>query len=134
MRILVIDDDKLFVTLMVQALKKRGHDVEFTLDGLSGASNFESKTFDAVVCDLVMPEQDGIATIQEIRLTRPDVAIVAISGGSPSGEATSWNKLTTAQRLGADVTLKKPFSMPSLVAAVEEAVQKQWSKTARSFA
>jgi CheY-like chemotaxis protein len=139
MRILVIDDDAFFVKLMSHALQKNGHVVEFSLDGLAGARHFEDKRFDAVVCDLVMPEQDGIETIREIRFASPDVAIVAISGGTPSGEnassneTVSFNKLTSAHWLGADVTLKKPFSMSALVSAVEEAVQKQWTKTAACF-
>ncbi len=133
MRILVIDDDEFFVKLMSHALQKNRHVVEFSLDGLAGARHFEDKRFDAVICDLVMPEQDGIETIREIRLASPDVAIVAISGGAPSGEAVSFNRLSSAHWLGADVTLKKPFSMPALVSAVEEAVQKQWTKTAACF-
>jgi CheY-like chemotaxis protein len=133
MRILVIDDDAFVVKLMVESLKKRGHDVEFTMDGLSGARNFENSTFDAVICDLVMPKQDGETTIQEIRQNRPDVAIVAISGGVPSGETTSFHKLMNTQWLGADVVLKKPFRVPELIAAVEEAVNKQWAKTTDSL-
>lgn len=133
MRILVIDDDAFFVKLMSHALQKNGHVVEASLDGLAGAKYFEDKNFDAVICDLVMPEQDGIETIQEIRLASPDVAIVAIWGGAPSGETVSFNKLSSAHWLGADVTLKKPFSIPALVSAVEEAVQKQWTKTAACF-
>ena len=139
MRILVIDDDAFFVKLMSHALQKNGHVVEFSLDGLAGARHFEDKRFDAVICDLVMPEQDGIETIREIRFASPDVAIVAISGGAPSGESASsgetvsFNRLTSRHSLRADVTLKKPFSMPALVSAVEEAVQKQWTKTAACF-
>ena len=133
MRILVIDDDAFFVKLMAHALQKNGHVVEYSLDGLAGARHFEDKCFDAVICDLVMPEQDGIETIREIRFASPDVAIVAISGGAPTGEAISFNRLSSAHWLGADVTLKKPFSMPALVSAVEEAVQKQWTKTAACF-
>lgn len=60
MRILVIDDDAFFVKLMSHALQKNGHVVEYSLDGLAGARHFEDKRFDAVICDLVMPEQDGI--------------------------------------------------------------------------
>ncbi len=133
MRILVIDDDEFFVKLMSHALQKNGHIVEYSLDGLAGARRFEDKQFDAVICDLVMPEQDGIETIREIRFASPDVAIVAISGGAPEGENVSFNKLSSAHWLGADVTLKKPFSMSALVSAVEGAVQKQWAKTAACF-
>lgn len=133
MRILVIDDDEFFVKLISSALQKNGHVVEFSLNGFAGARQFTDKRFDAVICDLIMPEQDGIETIREIRFASPDVAIVAISGGSPKGESKSFNTLSSAHWLGADVSLKKPFSIPALVSAVEEAVRKQWSKTAACF-
>ena len=118
-RVLVIDDDKLFVTLMVQALKQRGHDVEFALNGVSGVKLFGSSTFDAVVCDIVMPEQEGMQTIKQMRASRPDVAIVAISGGLSLGQWTKVDVLDIAGKLGAVITLEKPFQLSELTAAVD---------------
>ena len=119
-KILVIDDDQLFVTIMVHALKQRGHDVAFAFDGVAGADAFAAAHFDAVVCDIVMPLQEGVATIRQFRNLRPDVAIVGISGGLRLGG--SLDILEVAQKLGADVTLKKPFQISSLSEAVERAL------------
>ena len=80
-RILIIEDDAVFVTLMSRALTQAGHDVVVTQDGVEGVAAFEEKPFDAVVTDLVMPNSDGIETIRSIRALRADVAIVAVSGG-----------------------------------------------------
>ena len=121
-RILVIDDDQLFVKLMVHALKQRGHEVEFALDGVAGSNAFARSRFDVVVCDMVMPEQEGVQTIREMRAQRPDVAIVAISGGLSISRADSIDVLDIAGKLGADVTLKKPFQLSELAAAVERSL------------
>lgn len=121
-RVLVIDDDQLFVKLMVHALKQRGHEVEFALDGAMGARTFAASYFDAVVCDIVMPEQEGVQTIKQMRSDRPDVAIVAISGGLNFSHATNIDVLEIAGKLGADVTLKKPFQLSELAAALEKSL------------
>ncbi|MCE9521856.1 MAG: response regulator [Alphaproteobacteria bacterium] len=121
-RVLVIDDDQLFVKLMVHALKQRGHEVEFALDGIAGVRMFAASAFDAVVCDIVMPEQEGVQTIKQIRLARSDVAIVAISGGLSFSHSANIDVLEIAGKLGADITLKKPFQLSELSSAVETAL------------
>ena len=121
-QILIIDDDELFVKLMVHALKQRGHDVSFALDGLAGMRAFANGSFDAVVCDIVMPEQEGVETIKAMRRQRPNVGIVAISGGLSFGQASNIDVLHIAGQLGADVTLKKPFQLSELAAAVDQAL------------
>jgi DNA-binding response OmpR family regulator len=122
-RVLVIDDDEVFAKLMVLALKQRGHDVECALDGDAGYRLFKASAFDAVVCDIVMPEKEGIETIQAIRRDRPEVAIVAISGGLQFGHHADMNLLEVVEKLGADITVKKPFQMPVLCKAVEDALR-----------
>lgn len=121
-RVLVIDDDQLFVKLIVHALTQRGHEVEFALDGESGAMTFAKSRFDAVVCDIVMPEQEGVQTIKQIRADRSDVAIVAISGGLNFSHTANIDVLDIAGKLGADVTLRKPFQLSELAAAVDQAM------------
>ena len=133
-RVLIIDDDALFVKLMVHTLKQRGHDVEFALDGLAGSRAFSASNFDVVVCDIVMPEQEGVETIKTMRRERPDVGIVAISGGLSLGNASSIDVLHIAGQLGADVTLKKPFQLSELSSAVEVALNKPRSDAVKARA
>jgi len=133
-RVLVIDDDQLFVKLMVHALKQRGHEVEFALDGITGARTFAGANFDVVVCDIVMPEQEGVETIKQMRANRPDVAIVAISGGLSYGHSANIDVLDIAGKLGADMTLKKPFQLSELSAAVDTVLTARRSAAASSRA
>ncbi|MCE9521589.1 MAG: response regulator [Alphaproteobacteria bacterium] len=124
-RVLVVDDDEFFVTLMMQALTKHGHDVAFALEGVTGMKAFGSFDFDAVVCDMMMPEQDGEETIRQLRTSRPNIAIVAISGGLSVAGPTGADILDVALKQGANIALRKPFSLSALVAAVDAALASQ---------
>lgn len=121
-RVLVIDDDELFVKLMVHALEERGHHVTFAHDGAAGSRAFAKEKFDAVVCDLIMPDQEGLETIRLIRQDNPQVGIVAISSGMK--RAPDVDVLYFANRLGADTTLRKPFKLSELTSAVEATIAK----------
>lgn len=119
-RILVIDDDEVFVDVMVHALEERGHEVAFALDGLAGTKAFTTQPFDAVICDLVMPNQEGLETIRHLRRERPGVAIVAVSGGL--SRAQQVDVLQFASKFGADQTLRKPFKPSQLGTALDAAL------------
>jgi CheY-like chemotaxis protein len=56
------------------------------------------------VTDILMPKQDGLATIAQMRRERPDARIIAISG---SGRGEKLDYLTAAEKVGADVALEK---------------------------
>lgn len=119
-RVLVIDDDKLFVKLMVHALQERGHEVAFALDGAAGLQTFTASPFEVVVCDMLMPEQEGVETIRLLRQHNAGVGIVAISSGLR--RSATIDILHVAAQFGADVTLQKPFKLSQLTAAVEQLV------------
>jgi CheY-like chemotaxis protein len=119
-RVLVIDDDELIVKLMVHALSRRGHQVAFALDGDAGVREFDGAHFDAIVCDIVMPEKEGVETIQHMRRARPDLGIVAVSGGM--GGRGGIDVLDFIEKLGADITIRKPFQMSALCDAVDQAI------------
>jgi DNA-binding response OmpR family regulator len=121
-RILVIDDDKVFAKLITIFLAQRGHDVVTALDGEEGVGHFKAGHFDLVVCDIVMPNREGIETIRELRQLRSDVAIVAISGGLSPVQTANVDVLDLAEMMGADASLKKPFPLSDLAAGVDRAL------------
>jgi len=118
-RVLVVDDDELFVKLMCHSLKQKGHTVEFALNGQQGWKIFRDSQFDVVVCDIVMPEQEGIETIKRMRQHNADVGIVAISGGLSRSLPSNLDVLDIVLKLGANAALKKPFPLSELAACVE---------------
>jgi len=68
----------------------------------------------------VMPEQDGLETIRELRRRFPAVKIIAVSGAQ---QKLNLDLLYVAEKLGALRTLEKPFDIRKLVALVEELLQ-----------
>jgi DNA-binding response OmpR family regulator len=127
-RVLVIDDDKLFVKLMVHALQEHSHVVESAADGSAGLRAFMAAPFDVVVCDMLMPEQEGVETIRQLRQHNANVRILAISSGLR--RSPSIDILHVASQFGADTTLQKPFKLSQLVAAVEQLVSQPKSEAA----
>lgn len=104
--VLLIEDDLTLLSSMAAHLSAEGAEVSAAADGRVGLARFMSGRPDVVVTDIVMPEREGLETIMEMKSARPDVRVLAISGGGRSG-ATPF--LTLAKRLGADDVLAKPF-------------------------
>ncbi len=75
---------------------------------------------DLVIVDILMPSKDGIETIKEFARDFPEVKIIAISGG---GLMTPQEYLGMAKKLGADVTLTKPFEPEELLEAIRELLE-----------
>jgi DNA-binding response OmpR family regulator len=120
--ILVIDDDQVFAKLISIFLLHRGHEVATALDGQEGVRQFKASRFDVVVCDIVMPNREGIETIRELRRLSDNVAIVAISGGLSPVQTANVDVLDLAEMMGADISLKKPFPLSELALGIERAL------------
>jgi len=108
-RILLVDDDAAILGLLKQMLENSGYAVETASNGKFAMIAFERQPADVVICDLVMPEREGLETIRRLREVDPAVRIVAMSG------YFGGQFLHTARLLGADATLLKPVSGPELV-------------------
>ncbi|HZF34715.1 MAG TPA: response regulator [Candidatus Angelobacter sp.] len=115
-RLLVIDDDNLVRAALTDMLQTAGFDVVTASNGRLGLELLETTPVDAVITDILMPEQEGLETIREARQRFPDIRILAISGGGSGGGETQL--LRFAESFGADQTLPKPFTGSQLVAAV----------------
>lgn len=116
-RILIVEDTRLMQESLVDVLTATGHDV-VTADNGSHALDKVSNDgdFDLIITDIIMPEMDGIQAILEIQAVKPDMRIIAISGGS--ARLDKGQGLETATRLGAAAVLEKPFEVDALLSAV----------------
>jgi DNA-binding NtrC family response regulator len=114
-RILFIDDNEPFRVSFARILERAGYQVIQAENGNAGLRKFREEPPDLVVCDLIMPEKEGMETIQELRRLKPDLCIVAISGG---GRVNPLDYLKIAQMMGAVEQLAKPFSSDELLSVV----------------
>lgn len=113
MTILLIDDEESVRMLFQMALAQAGYRVLTAESGSHGLRILQHQEVDLALVDIFMPEMDGLELIPLLRTTRPSSKIIAMSGGS-----WEWDYLDTAKQLGADDTLKKPFSLQALLDAV----------------
>ncbi|MBI5766254.1 MAG: response regulator [Verrucomicrobia bacterium] len=113
-RILLIEDDAPLRGVMAEALQSAGHEVLQAEDGRQGLEIFTIAPADLVVTDLIMPGQEGIETIMQLRRDHPGLPILAVSGSV----AHAGVYLDLARKLGASRTLAKPFSVEELLLAV----------------
>jgi two-component system chemotaxis response regulator CheY len=120
-RILLVDDDELLRNMLRIFLEKMGHIVMEARNGKEAVRLFETEPPDLVLTDLVMPDQDGLETIPAMRRLRPEIKIIAMSGGSRFGPL---DYLKIARQMGAVATLNKPFSNEALAQAIAQALAK----------
>lgn len=123
--VLVCDDDKLFAALMRRALQQRGHDVTIAEDANSARDALATGAFDAFVCDIVLPDENGLHVLRDARKAHPAMTLIAVSGGKSEGRSVHVDVLHLAETLGADAVVKKPFELSSFVATVESALLKK---------
>ena len=116
-RVLVIEDDVEMRSMMMCTLDRAGYETIGACDGREGLTSFRRTPADLIITDIFMPEMDGVETIIELRHDFPDARIIAVSGG---GRLLCGDYLPLAEKLGARRTLRKPFSPPELLKAVEE--------------
>lgn len=113
--ILVIDDDEKFLAMLQRVLEAVGYAVIVAADGSKGIESFSRHPVDLVVTDLIMPDKEGIETIIQLQAVRPDVKIIAMSGGGRLGPE---DYLPIAESLGVQQTFAKPFDLGEFLTAV----------------
>jgi YesN/AraC family two-component response regulator len=116
-RILIIDDESLVRTFLRQVLEASGHQVREGANGDEAIKIFTDFRPDVLIVDVIMPEQDGLYAIREIRRSMPKAKVIAMSG---MHSLAGFDYLKPAVKLGADVALYKPFAPRDLLHMIEK--------------
>ncbi len=123
-RILVIDDDNEVRQTVSTALSLNGFEVT-DVDNGDDAIKVMSSEFDLVVCDLFMPDTDGVATILAIRKIYAATPIILITGGGrhfPVGGGGLDDLLKSVEFFGVTHFLMKPFRPSQLIELAKRAL------------
>lgn len=119
-RILIIEDDNEVRDYLESVLSRDGYDVAGASNGKDGVALFQQDPADLVITDIIMPEKDGIETILDLKRSNPGLKVIAISGG---GRAEPENYLHSAKLIGANLTLRKPFTNEAMLEAVRSLLE-----------
>lgn len=109
-RILVIDENPNYNALIASALKGWGHDVESAPNGRNAFTRLAETKFDLILTDIAMPAMDGIEFIP----WSPNGCRPPILAMSDYGSDQAVCLLKIAMLLGADASLRKPFTEQEL--------------------
>lgn len=104
-RILVVDDDPMICEALELFLSSDGHQVVTAPEGETALARVGRSPVDIAIVDILMPVKEGFETIRDLRRVRPELCVIAMSGGSMNRKT---DFLTMAVKLGADKALPKP--------------------------
>jgi putative two-component system response regulator len=117
-RILVIDDDAVIRDLMSEILREAGYEVAAAATAADVAAHLTNGEVDLVVSDIVMPELSGLELLEAVRLHRPSLPVLLVTG------ADTYENLSEALTRGADGLVSKPFTHAALRDAVATALER----------
>ena len=117
-KILVIDDERSIRNSLKDILEYEQYQVELAENGTQGLEHIRSNDFDIVLCDIKMPEMDGIEVLERVQLLKPDVPIVMISGHGNIDTAVD------AIKKGAFDYIEKPLDLNRLLITIRNAMDK----------
>ncbi len=112
MKILVAEDTIKLAKYIKQMLEEESYTVDVVGDGITAERRILSGAYDVVVLDIMLPEQDGVATCKAVRLALNTTPILMLTA---RGELEDKIKGLDS---GADDYLIKPFVMEELLARV----------------
>lgn len=108
-RVLLVEDDPNFGTVLKDYLSLNEYDVTLAKDGLEGLIMFKNNDYDICILDVMMPRKDGFSLAKDIRSTNQDIPIVFLTA------KTMKEDVLKGYQVGADDYLNKPFDSEVLL-------------------
>lgn len=117
-KILVIDDERSIRSTLKEILGYEGYTVEVAENGLIGLEMIKENDFEIVLCDIKMPEMDGIEVLEKVMEIKPETTVVMISGHGNIDTAVE------AIKKGAFDFIVKPLDLNRLLITIRNASDK----------
>ncbi len=124
--LLVEDEENLQETLKLN-LELEGYEVSTSADGAQALKAVQQEYFDLIILDVMLPEIDGIAVCETIRLNNTTVPILILSAKNSSEDRVLGLKK------GADDYLAKPFNLEELLLRVKKLINKSEQITSKTL-
>jgi two-component system NarL family response regulator len=117
--LLLVDDDPNLILLVKDYLEYQGYQVTTASNGRDALTLMEEAVPDMIICDIMMPEMDGYAFIEQVRR---DARISWIPVMFLSAKGQSHNRVK-GLNTGADLYMAKPFEPEELVAQIQSSLR-----------
>ncbi|MGQ1945973.1 sigma-54-dependent transcriptional regulator [Geofilum sp. OHC36d9] len=118
-KILVVDDQKSIRNTLKEILEYEKNEVITAENGMEGLRFFEKEKFDVVLCDIKMPEMDGIEVLQKLMERDPETPVIMISGHGNIDTAVD------AIKKGAYDFIEKPLDLNRLLVTIRNAIERK---------
>lgn len=115
MNIMIVDDEKKFVTMLAKRLKFRGINPDIALNGAEALKLVAQKDYDAAVLDIKMPGMSGTALRKELSAIQDDLKFIFVTGHGGVRKAEGGGQ-------DEDIYLSKPLNIDVLIETLEKIV------------
>ncbi len=115
--VLIIDDELDMLSVVEKILRSSGMEPTSSSNGTKALEIAENKEIDVILCDLFMPEMDGIQIIRKMKNIKPTIPIIIFSAFGTVDRAVE------AMKIGAYNFIEKPFNTEYLILLIHRAFE-----------
>ena len=123
--VLLVDDDKDFIDVLKERLEIAGYNVTACYGVEQALQNVQDNEYDVGILDLIMPDADGITTMHRIKVVRPLMECIVLSGKGTLRMAVE------AMKSGAFEFLEKPCDFKIVTQVIDEAFERKQQQDKR---
>lgn len=117
-RILLAEDEESLRDMITLNLEMEGYQIVSAKDGKTALNRALNERFDLLILDVMLPEIDGFAICESVRLENQEVPIIFLTAKNAGGDRVQGLKL------GADDYLSKPFNLEELLLRVQSLIRR----------
>jgi two-component system response regulator AtoC len=118
-KLLVIDDEENMLHMLKSILTKEGYEITTATNGKEGLKKNDTDSFSAILCDLRMPEMDGLSFLKAMKGKNTDSTIIMMSAYGSTDSAIE------AMKLGAYDYISKPFKPDEIILTLKKAEERE---------
>ena len=118
-RILIVDDENDFREAIIKRLRARKFDADGADSGPKALEMLDDRDFDVIILDVKMPGMDGIEALRQIKLRKPEVEVIMLTGHA------SVESGIQGMQLGAFDYVMKPVALEDLLDKIRQAYDRK---------
>ncbi len=123
-KILLVEDDTNFGTILKEHLGMHGFNVQLCVDGEDGIQAFIKQSYDLCLVDVMMPKKDGFTFATEVRQRDEEIPLIFLTAKSLTEDKIK------GFNIGCDDYITKPFSIEELLLRIQAVLKRSGKKEA----